>query len=143
MLKFNIGNKKIKKKFSVLIVAEISANHLQKFGNAVKLIKKAKKCGADAVKFQVYTPDTLTIDVNNKHFRIKHPKWGGQTLYQLYKKAYTPWSWFKKLKKIADDLDIIFFCTAFDTTAVDLLQELKVPIHKISSFELVDLSLIE
>lgn len=125
------------------IVAEISANHGQEFNRAVALIKKAKECGADAVKFQTYTPDNLTIDVNNKYFRIKHPKWGGQTLYQLYKKAYTPWSWFKKLKKVADDSGIIFFSTAFDKTAVDFLEELNVPIHKIASFELVDLSLIE
>lgn len=125
------------------IVAEISSNHGQNFKRAVSLIKKAKECGADAVKFQTYTPDTMTIEVDNKYFQIKHPKWGGQTLYQLYKKAYTPWHWFKKLKKIADDLGIIFFSTAFDKTAVDFLEELAVPFHKIASFELVDLPLIE
>ena len=125
------------------IVAEVSSNHGQNFNRAVSLIKKAKECGADAVKFQAYTADTLTVDADNKYFKIKHPKWGGQTLYQLYKKAYTPWKWFKKLKKIADDLDILFFATAFDKTAVDFLQDLHVPIHKISSFELVDLPLIE
>lgn len=126
-----------------LIVAEISANHGQSFNRAVALIKKAKECGADAVKFQAYTPDTITIDVDNKYFRTKHPEWDGQSLYQLYKKAYTPWKWFKRLKKIADDLGIIFFSTAFDKTAVDLLETLNVPIHKIASFELVDLPLIE
>lgn len=126
-----------------LIVAEISSNHGQNFNRAVTLIKKAKKCGVDAVKFQTYTPDTLTINVDNKYFRIKHPKWRGQTLYQLYKKAYTPWGWFKKLKKIADDLGIIFFSTAFDKTAVDFLEEINVPFHKIASFELVDSPLIE
>jgi len=128
---------------SVFIVAEISANHGQDLKKAISLIKKAKEAGADAVKFQAYTPDTLTIDVDNRYVRIKHPKWGKQTLYQLYKKAYTPWSWFKRLKKVADDLGIIFFATAFDKTAVDLLEELKVPVHKIASFELVDLPLIE
>lgn len=128
---------------SVLIVAEISANHGQKFNRAVSLIKQAKKCGADAVKFQTYTPDTLTIDVNNKYFRIKHSQWGGQTLYQLYEKAFTPWSWFKRLKKIADDLGVIFFSSVFDKTSVDFLEELNVPYHKISSFELVDIPLIE
>ena len=132
-----------KKPKTCFIVAEISANHGQDFNRAVALIKKAKECGADAVKFQTYTPDTLTIDVNNKYFRIKHPKWKGQTLYQLYKKAYAPWSWFKKLKKIADDLGIIFFSTAFDKTSIDFLEELRVPFHKIASFELVDLPLIE
>lgn len=135
-----INFKKLKNCF---IVAEISANHGQNFNRAVALIKKAKECGADAVKFQCYTPDTLTIDCDNKYFRIKHPKWGGQTLYQLYKKAYTPWKWFKKLKKVADDLGIVFFATSFDKTSVDFLEELGVSLHKVSSFELVDLPLIE
>jgi len=125
------------------IVAEISANHGQSFSRAVSLIRKAKECGADAVKFQAYTPDTITIDVDNRYFRIKHPQWNGQSLYQLYKKAYTPWKWFKRLKRIADDLGIIFFSTVFDKTAVDLLETLNVPIYKIASFELVDLPLIE
>lgn len=135
--------KKISEKSPTFIVAEISSNHGQNFNRALSLIKKAKQCGADAVKFQTYTPDTLTIDVHNKYFRIKHPKWRGQSLYQLYKKAYTPWSWFKELKKIADNEGILFFSTTFDKTSVDFLEELNVPIHKISSFELVDLSLIE
>lgn len=126
-----------------MVVAEVSANHKQDFNLAVALIKKAKECGADAVKFQTYTPDTLTVDVNNKYFRIKHPKWGGQTLYELYKKAYTPWRWFKRLKKAADDLGLVFFSTAFDKSAVDFLEDLNVPFHKIASFELVDLPLIE
>jgi len=128
---------------SVFIVAEISANHGQSFKRAVSLIKKAKESGADAVKFQTYTPDTITIDSQRKYFMVRHPKWGGQSLYQLYKKAYTPWNWFKRLKKIADDLDIVFFSTAFDNTAVDFLEGLNVPVHKIASFELVDLPLVE
>lgn len=128
---------------SVFVVAEVSANHNQQFDLAVRLIETAKECGADAVKFQAYTPDTLTINAGNKYFRIKHPQWGGQTLYELYKKAYTPWKWFKKLKKLADDLGILFFATAFDKTSVDFLEELNVRFHKISSFELVDLPLIE
>lgn len=139
----SLQNKIIKDKMPVFIVAEISANHGQDFNRAEKLIREAKRCGVDAVKFQAYTPDTLTIDMDNKYFRIKHPRWGNQTLYQLYTKAYTPWRWFKRLKKIADDLGIIFFATAFDKSAVDFLEEINVPIHKISSFELVDLLLIE
>jgi len=131
---------KLKKCF---VIAEVSANHGQSFNRAIAMIKKAKECGADAVKFQCYTPNTITLDCNNKYFRIKHPKWGGQTLYQLYQKAYTPWKWFKKLKKFADDLGIIFFATAFDKISVDFLEELKVPFHKIASFELVDLPLIK
>ena len=128
---------------SCFVAAEISANHGQSFKRAVNLIKKAKECGADAVKFQCYTPDTLTIDCNNKYFRIKHPKWGGQILYQLYKKAYTPWEWLPKLKKIAEEIGIVFFATAFDKTSVDFLEKINVPIHKISSFELIDLPLVE
>ncbi|MDD5595654.1 MAG: pseudaminic acid synthase, partial [Candidatus Omnitrophica bacterium] len=135
-----INFKKIKNCF---IVAEISSNHGQSFPRAVKLIKKAKECGVNAVKFQAYTPDTLTINANNKYFQIRHSKWGKQALYQLYQKAYTPWGWFKKLKKVADDAGITFFSTSFDKTAVDFLEELNVPFHKISSFELVDLPLIE
>ncbi len=130
-------------KTPALIIAEISANHQHDFNTAIRMIRKAKECGADAVKFQCYTPETMTIDVNNKYFRVKHSKWGGQTLYQLYKKAYTPWGWFKKLKRTADDLGLIFFATAFDKTSVDFLEELKVPFHKIASFELIDLPLIE
>lgn len=142
-MQIKVGNKKIGRNQPLFVVAEISANHGQNFKKAVALIKKAKECGADAVKFQTYTSDTLTIDVDNRYFRIKHPKWGGQTLYQLYKKAYTPWNWFKKLKKVADDLGIIFFATAFDKTSVDFLEKLDVSLHKVSSFELVDLGLIE
>jgi pseudaminic acid synthase len=130
-------------KTSCFVVAEVSANHIQNFNRALKMIRKAKECGADAVKFQAYTPDTLTLDVDNRYFRIKHPKWGGQTLYQLYQKAYTPWSWFRKLKQAADDLGITFFATAFDQSAVDFLEGLRVPFHKIASFELTDLPLIE
>ena len=124
-------------------MAEVSANHAGKIDTAISMIKKAKECGADAVKFQVYTPDTLTINADNKYFMIRHPKWGGQTLYELYKNAHTPWGWFKRLKKAADDARITFFATAFDRTAIDLLEELKVPFHKIASFELVDLPLVE
>ena len=95
----NIKNRISDHDSACFIIAEISANHGQEFNRAVEMIKKAKECGVDAVKFQCYMPDTLTINVDNKYFRIRHAKWGGQTLYQLYKKAYTPWHWFKKLKK--------------------------------------------
>ncbi|RKY25163.1 MAG: pseudaminic acid synthase, partial [Planctomycetota bacterium] len=132
-----------KQNLSVLVFAEVSANHNQSFDTAVELINKAKECGADAVKFQAYTPETLTIDCDNEYFQIEHPEWGGQTLYELYKKAYTPWEWLGKLKKVADEVGIIFLCTAFDKTSVDLLEGLDICAHKISSFELVDLPLIE
>lgn len=138
-----IANKIINDESPVFIIAEISANHGQNLNRAISMIKKAKECGADAVKFQCYTPDSLTINWDNKYFKIKHSKWGGQTLYQLYKKAYTPWNWFKKLKNVADDLGIIFFATAFNKTSVDFLENINVPLYKIASFELVDLPLIE
>ena len=128
---------------SVFIIAEISANHGQHFDKAVKMIESAKECGVDAVKFQAYTPDTMTIDIDNECFKIKHPQWGGQTLYDLYKKAYTPWEWFPELKKITDDAGLIFLCSAFDSSSIDMLEELNVAAHKIASFELVDIPLIE
>ena len=142
-MQIGLQNKYIGYSCPVFIIAEVSANHGQEFNRAVSLIKKAKECGADAVKFQAYTPDTMTINIDNEYFRIKHPQWGGQTLYELYKKAYTPWEWFKELKKIAEDTGIIFLCTAFDKTSVDMLEELNICAHKIASFELVDLPLIE
>jgi pseudaminic acid synthase len=134
---------KVIKKNNCFIIAEVSANHGHDFNRAVKMIKVAKKCGADAVKFQAYTPDDLTINCNNKYFKIKHSEWGGQTLYQLYEKAHTPLEWLPKLKKIADKEKIIFFATAFSKRTVDLLENIKVPFHKIASFELVDVPLIE
>lgn len=130
-------------KAKCFIAAEISANHGQNFKRAVALIKEAKHCGADAVKFQVYTPETLTINSKNKYFMVKHQKWGGQSLYQLYQKTYTPWKWFKALKRIAGEEGLTFFATAFDKTSVDFLEELGVCVHKIASFEIVDLPLIE
>ena len=126
----------------VMVIAEISANHGQSQARAMRLIQEAADAGADAVKFQLFTPDTITVDADNKYTRIKHPVWGGQTLYQLYERAYTPWKWFPKLKQKADDLGLLFFATAFDPTAVDFLEELGVDMHKIASFELNDLPLI-
>ncbi|MCX6165449.1 MAG: pseudaminic acid synthase [Ignavibacteriae bacterium] len=126
------------------IVAELSANHNHDFEIAVKTIKAAKKAGADAIKLQTYTPDTLTINVNNDYFKInKNTLWDGQTLYELYKEAYTPWEWQPKLKKVADDIGLICFSTPFDKTAVDFLEKLQMPAFKIASFEINDISLIE
>jgi len=141
-LRFSLSDKVFGQSDSVFVIAEISANHAQCFDKAVELVKAAKKCGADAVKFQAYTPETMTIDCKSKYFQLNHPKWGGQTLYDLYKTAYTPWEWFGELKKLADELGIMFLSTAFDKTSVDMLEELGVCAHKIASFELVDLSLI-
>jgi len=126
------------------IIAELSANHNQDFNQAVQLIKAAKEAGADAIKLQTYTPDTITIDCNNEYFRIgKGTIWEGRTLYDLYKEAYTPWEWQPKLKEVADDLGMDLFSTPFDFTAVDFLEKMNVPAYKIGSFELVDIPLIQ
>lgn len=127
----------------ITIIAEVSANHGQDFNRAKEMIVAAKQCGADAVKFQAYKPETLTLDINNQYFQVQHPKWGGQTLFELYKKAFTPWEWFGELKKITDDQGLTFLCTSFDKTSVDMLEALDISAHKIASFELVDLALIK
>jgi len=128
----------------VYVIAELSANHNQDFEQAAKLIEAAKGAGADAIKLQTYTPDTITIDCNNEYFPIgKGTMWEGRTLYELYKEAYTPWEWQPKLKKIANDLGMGMFSTPFDKTAVDFLEKMDVPAYKIASFELVDIPLIK
>lgn len=128
----------------VFIIAELSANHNQKFEIAVESIKAIKYCGADAVKLQTYKPDTITIDCKNEYFQIKQGTiWDEITLYELYKKAYTPWEWHKKLKDYAEELGLIFFSTPFDRSAVDFLEKLNVPAYKIASFEIFDIPLIE
>lgn len=130
--------------YPAYVVAELSANHRQKYNEAVKLIKTAKEAGADAVKLQTYTPDTITIQSDAPEFRVSGgTPWDGKTLYELYNEAYTPWEWQPKLKKIADDLGIDLFSTPFDKTAVDFLEHMGVPAYKVASFELVDIPLIE
>ena len=141
--RFQIGAKEIGKGSPVYIVAEISANHNQDFEQAVRLLHAAKEAGADAVKLQTYTPDTITIDCDNEYFRIgKGTLWEGKNLYQLYGEAYTPWEWQPKLKQIANELGLDLFSTPFDPTAVDFLEDMNVPVHKIASFEIVDLPLV-
>lgn len=128
----------------VYIVAEVSANHNQDFDQAIKLIKAAKEAGADAIKLQTYTPDTMTIDCDNEYFRIsKGTIWEGRNLYDLYKEAYTPWEWQPKLKIVANDLGMTLFSTPFDKTAVDFLEKMDVPAYKIASFEIIDIPLIQ
>lgn len=139
-----IDNSIIGDKQKVFIIAELSANHNQNFDLAVKTIEAMKKSGADAVKLQTYTADTITIDCNNKYFQIKQGTiWDGQNLYQLYKKAYTPWEWQPKLKKVANDLGMECFSSPFDKTAVDFLEKMDVPAYKVASFEITDIPLIE
>ena len=139
-----IKDRRIGPGYPAYIVAEMSANHNQIFDEAVKIIETAKNAGADAIKLQTYTPDTLTIDCNNKYFRIgKGTVWEGRKLYDLYREAYTPWEWQPKLKELADKLHIDFFSTPFDFTAVSFLEKMNVPAYKIASFELVDLPLLK
>jgi N-acetylneuraminate synthase len=130
--------------FPAYIVAELSANHRQQFDEAVKLLKVAQESGADAVKLQTYTPDTMTIKCDAPEFLIGGgTPWDGKTLYDLYAEAYMPWEWQPKLKKLADDLGIDLFSTPYDKTAVDFLEEIGVPAYKVASFEIVDIPLIE
>lgn len=141
---FEINGRKIGPGHPVYVVAELSANHNQRFDQAVGLIKAAKEAGAEAVKLQTYTPDTLTIKSDRPEFRIGGGTlWDGKTLYDLYADAYTPWEWQSKLKEAAEEMGLDFFSTAFDPTAVDFLEEIGVPVHKTASFEIVDLPLIE
>ncbi len=127
----------------VFVIAELSANHNQNYDLAVETIRAAKEAGADAVKFQTYTADTITIDADNEYFRIKGTLWDGKTLYDLYREAYTPWDWQPKLKKIAEDLGLVCFSTPFDKTAVDFLESMEVPAYKVASFEITDIPLVE
>ena len=125
------------------IIAEMSANHCGDKELAKKIILKAKEIGADAVKVQTYTADTITIDCDSDIFQIKGGLWKGQTLHQLYQKAYTPWEWQGELKEYADEIGIDFFSTPFDYTAVDFLESIDVPMYKIASFEAFDYPLIK
>jgi N-acetylneuraminate synthase len=139
-----IQGRKVGAGFSTYIVAEISANHGQSFEQAVQIVRAAKEAGADAVKLQTYTPDTITVDCDGEWFRMDGGTlWDGRRLHDLYAEAYTPWEWQPKLKQIANELGMHLFSSAFDSTAVDFLESMEVPAHKIASFELVDLPLIE
>src|SRR5262249_39219551 len=126
------------------IIAELSANHGQNFEQAVRLVRAAKEAGADAVKLQTYTADTLTIRCDRREFQVGGGTlWDGRTLYDLYGEAYTPWEWQPRLKALADELHLDLFSTPFDPTAVDFLEQMHVPAYKVASFELVDLPLIQ
>jgi pseudaminic acid synthase len=120
----------------------MSANHHQEFEQAVKIIEAAKAAGADAVKLQTYTPDTITLDSDTPDFRIQGTIWHGQRLYDLYREAYTPWEWFPELRKVADGLGLQIFSSPFDLSAVDFLEDMQVPAYKVASFEIVDFPLL-
>ena len=138
-MSIKIGNREIGPGHPVFIIAEMSANHLQDYNRAVAIIRAAKQAGADAVKLQTYTPDTITINCSNEYFRIKGTIWEGKNLYDLYNEAYTPWEWQPQLKKIANGLEMDLFSSPFDHTAVDFLEKMDVPAYKVASFEVVDI----
>lgn len=125
------------------IIAEISANHNGSIERAEAIVRAAADAGADAVKLQTYTADTITIPCDNEFFRIKGTLWEGKTLHTLYQEAYTPWEWQPRLKALANDLGMDCFSTPFDATAVDFLEEMNVPCHKVASFEVVDIPLLK
>jgi pseudaminic acid synthase len=128
----------------VYIIAELSANHHQDFERAARLIDAAKDAGADAIKLQTYTPDTITIRSDRSEFRIGGGTlWDGRSLHELYCEAFTPWDWQPKLKQMANSAGLALFSSPFDETAVDFLEEMDVPAYKVASFELVDIPLIQ
>ncbi len=138
-----INNRAVGDGAPAYIIAEMSANHAGSYERAVEIIHAAKDAGADCVKIQTYTADTMTIDCHNEYFNIEKGTWEGENLYSLYQKAYTPWEWQKGLYDEAKKAGIDFLSTPFDATSVDFLEELGVGFYKIASFELVDIPLIE
>jgi pseudaminic acid synthase len=144
MKEIRIGKFLVGDNSRVLIVAELSANHLQNFELAVKTIKAMKEAGTDCVKIQTAQPDSLTIDSKKADFVIKGGTlWDGKTLFELYKEVYTPWEWHEPIKKLVEDLGMEFFSSPFDEKAIDLLASLNVPAYKIASFEITDIQLIK
>ena len=142
MSKFSIAGRPIGNDYEPYIIAEMSANHNGNIDTAFRIIEEAKKAGADALKMQTYRPDTITLDSDLPDFQIKGGLWDGKTLYELYEWAHSPWNWHKPLFEHANKVGIPIFSSPFDTTAVDLLEDLNAPAYKIASFEAVDLPLI-
>ncbi len=138
-----IKNFTIDKASKVFIIAELSANHNGSIETALQTIKAAKRAGADCIKFQTYTADTITINSRKDDFLIKGTIWEGKNLYELYEEAYTPWQWHETLFKAAEAEGLICFSSPFDPTSVDLLENLNTPAYKIASFEITDIPLIE
>lgn len=139
----SIANRRISAEDPPYVIAELSANHNGNFDTAIKIITEAKRAGADAIKLQTYRPDTITLDSDSEDFQIHGGLWDGRTLYDLYKDAHMPWDWHAPLFEHARKTGITIFSSPFDTSAVDLLEDLNAPAYKIASFEAVDLPLIK
>lgn len=142
-MNISINDRIIGEGYPTYIIAEMSGNHGGSIDRAKEIIYKAKECGADCIKIQTYTADTMTIDCNNEYFTIADGTWKGKNLYKLYEDAGTPWEWQAELKSVAKKIGIDFFSTPFDKTSVDFLESLDVEFYKIASFELIDIPLIQ
>ena len=141
--KIYIGDRLLENDSKTYVIAEMSGNHNMEYERAVQILYAARECGADAVKVQTYTADTITLDCDDPCFQITQGTlWDGTTLHKLYKEAYTPWEWQPKLQKIASDIGLDFFSSPFDPTSVDFLENMNVPAYKIASFEITDIPLI-
>src|SRR5262245_35848913 len=138
---FVISGRKIGRREPTFVIAEMSCNHHGRFEEAEAIVRAAKDAGADAVKLQTYTPDTMTLDAPQPWFSVSGTIWEGRKFYELYREAMTPWEWHKPLKALADQLGILLFSSPFDASAVDFLETLSVPAYKIASFENGDLPL--
>lgn len=144
IMEISIGHRQIGEGYPTFIIAELSANHNGSLVNAIDSIRAAKRAGADCIKLQTFTADTITLDSKKDDFKITQGTlWDGQYLHDLYKQAYTPWEWHEELFKIAEEESLICFSSPFDITAVDFLEKLNVPAYKIASFEITDIPLIE
>lgn len=139
-----IQNHIISESSPTFVIAEMSANHLFDFDRAVKIMEAAKDSGADAIKIQTYTPDTITLDCDDPCFQITQGTiWDGTTLHKLYQTAYTPWEWQPELKKIAEEMGLVFFSSPFDFTSIDFLEKMDIPVYKVASFEITDIPFIK
>ncbi len=144
MTQLEINQRMIGNGNPVYIIAEMSANHGGDLSRAVEIIRAAKNAGADAIKLQTYTADTITLKCNNEYFQIQQGTiWDGRVLHELYEEAHTPWEWHPELKKVADEVGLDFFSSPFDETAVDFLETLEVPAYKVASFEINDIGLLK
>ena len=139
-----IGKRLISEDSPVFVIAEMSANHLMDFDRAVAIMNAAREAGADAVKIQTYTPDSITLNCEDPCFQLTQGTlWDGTTLYKLYETAYTPWEWQPKLKKLAEEMGLIFFSSPFDLSSIDFLEEMEVPAYKVASPEITDIPFLK